>query len=135
MGGQEKNYSKEQGEAPERRVYEFGTVEDFWCMIHNTHSPSQLGSLWNYSLFRQQVSPAWEDPAFKRGGRWVLNLEKAKTETLDELWVCLCMALSVSHSRTMAATLCVVLLLPCESVEAKPHFGCQSRPGLNESWP
>lgn len=73
-------------------VHEFGTAEDYWCMIHHSFTPSRLGSS-DYSLFRAQMTPAWEDPSFKRGGRWVAKLEKLKSETLDELWVLLTMAL------------------------------------------
>lgn len=89
-------YSKDYGDTnwseQQRVVHEFGTAEDFWCMMHFSHPPSKLGSS-DYSLFRHNVTPAWEDPTFKRGGRWVVKLEKLKTDTLDELWKLLTMAL------------------------------------------
>lgn len=87
-----KDYQDAAWSTGQRRVHDISTVEDFWCMIHYSHSPSKLLSS-DYSLFRHQVTPAWEDSAFKRGGRWVVKLEKLKTETLDELWVLLTMAL------------------------------------------
>lgn len=76
----------------QRVAHEFDTAEDFWCMLHFAHPPSKLGSS-DYSLFRHGITPAWEDPNFRRGGRWVVKLEKLKSETLDELWVLLTMAL------------------------------------------
>nr|AMA65232.1 eIF4E-3 [Amphidinium carterae] len=76
----------------QRMVHEFGTVEDFWCMFHYSYPPSKLEHV-DYSLFKKGVTPAWEDPAFKGGGRWVIKLEKVKAQSLDDLWLSLCLAL------------------------------------------
>merc|ERR1719389_1265964 len=73
-------------------VHEFGTAEDFWCMSHFTFPPSKLENV-DYSLFKHGVTPAWEDPAFKNGGRWVLKLEKVRAQSLDDLWLSLSLAL------------------------------------------
>jgi len=73
-------------------VHEFGTVEDFWCMFNYSYPPSKLDSV-DYSLFKQGVTPAWEDSAFKNGGRWVVKLEKVKAQSLDDLWLTLCLSL------------------------------------------
>lgn len=73
-------------------VHEFGTAEDFWCMWHHSYSPSKLENV-DYSLFRKGIKPAWEDPAFKNGGRWLIKLEKVKAQSLDELWLSLNLAL------------------------------------------
>jgi translation initiation factor 4E len=90
--GQTKEYGDNTWSEGQRRVFDFQTAEDFWCMIHYAHQPSKLSTS-DYSLFRHNITPAWEDPAFRRGGRWVVKLEKLKMETLDELWVLLCLAL------------------------------------------
>mmetsp|Transcript_3032 Transcript_3032/g.5073 ORF Transcript_3032/g.5073 Transcript_3032/m.5073 type:complete len:247 (-) Transcript_3032:49-789(-) len=87
--------SKQQGgdwTETQRMVHEFGTVEDFWCMSHFTFTPSKLENV-DYSLFKNGVKPAWEDPAFKNGGRWVIKLEKVKAQSLDDLWLSLSLAL------------------------------------------
>lgn len=76
----------------QRMVHEFGTAEDFWCMSHFSYPPSKLENV-DYSLFKNGVTPAWEDPAFKNGGRWVVKLEKVKAQSLDELWLSLSLAL------------------------------------------
>jgi translation initiation factor 4E len=73
-------------------VHEFGTAEDFWCMHHYCFPPSKLENV-DYSLFKHGVTPAWEDPAFKNGGRWVIKLEKVKAQSLDDLWLSLSLAL------------------------------------------
>lgn len=73
-------------------VHEFGTVEDFWCMFNYSYPPSKLDSV-DYSLFKNGVTPAWEDPNFKSGGRWVVKLEKVKAQSLDDLWLTLSLAL------------------------------------------
>merc|ERR1719444_679964 len=76
----------------QRMVHEFNTVEDFWCMFHHVYPPSKLENV-DYSLFKEGVTPAWEDPAFKNGGRWVVKLEKVKAQSLDDLWLSLSLAL------------------------------------------
>jgi len=73
-------------------VHSFGTVEDFWCMFHNSYPPSKLENI-DYSLFKHGVTPAWEDPTFKSGGRWIIKLEKVKAQSLDDLWLSLVLAL------------------------------------------
>eukprot|EP00928_Gymnodinium_smaydae_P034998 TRINITY_DN24693_c0_g1_i1.p1 TRINITY_DN24693_c0_g1~~TRINITY_DN24693_c0_g1_i1.p1 ORF type:complete len:320 (+),score=57.64 TRINITY_DN24693_c0_g1_i1:84-1043(+) len=73
-------------------AHEFDTVEDFWCMTHFSSQPSSFENT-DYSLFESGVTPAWEDPRFKHGGRWLLKLEKIKAKSLDDLWLLLSMAL------------------------------------------
>eukprot|EP00435_Cladocopium_sp_Y103_P038770 s3347_g10.t1 len=76
----------------QREVHSFATVEDFWCMWHHAYTPSRFESV-DYSLFKKGVAPAWEDPALKNGGRWVIKLEKVKAQSLDNLWLSLNLAL------------------------------------------
>jgi len=76
----------------QRVVHDFGTAEDFWCMYRHSYPPSKLENA-DYSLFKHGVSPAWEDPTFKNGGRWVVKLEKVKAQSLDDLWLSLSLAL------------------------------------------
>ncbi|CAK9092124.1 unnamed protein product [Durusdinium trenchii] len=76
----------------QKEVHSFETAEDFWCMFHFSYPPSKLENV-DYSLFKQGVAPAWEDAAFKNGGRWVIKLEKVKAQSLDDLWLTLNLAL------------------------------------------
>lgn len=73
-------------------VQEFSTVEDFWCIVRHAYPPSMLVDA-NYSLFRKDVSPSWEDAAFVGGGRWVARLSRLGPQRLDSLWLTLKMAL------------------------------------------
>ncbi|CAE7358754.1 eIF4E1 [Symbiodinium sp. KB8] len=61
-------------------------------MFHFSYPPSKLENV-DYSLFKSGVAPAWEDAAFKNGGRWVIKLEKVKAQSLDDLWLSLSLAL------------------------------------------
>ena len=47
----------------------------------------------DYSLFKEGITPAWEDAALKNGGRWVMKLEKVRAQTLDDLWLSVELAL------------------------------------------
>lgn len=76
----------------QQKLHKFDTVEDFWCMFNHSYPPSRLENA-DYSLFKDGMTPAWEDPNFKNGGRWVVKLEKVKAQSLDDLWLSLCMAL------------------------------------------
>jgi translation initiation factor 4E len=73
-------------------VHTLQTVEGFWCLYNNINGPSQLSN-GDISLFKQGISPAWEDPACSNGGRWVMKLDKVRPESLDESWLNLILAL------------------------------------------
>lgn len=76
----------------QRAVYEFSTVEDYWCLATHSHQASKLDNA-DYSLFKNNVTPAWEDASCKQGGRWVAKLIKVKAQSLDNLWQALSLAL------------------------------------------
>jgi len=69
-----------------QNAHEFSTVEHFWCMHNNIHSPSSLGH-GDYYLFRKGINPDWNDPVFRRGGgRFVLQLP-SRYKHLDDAWL------------------------------------------------
>eukprot|EP00927_Polykrikos_kofoidii_P069804 TRINITY_DN65445_c0_g1_i1.p1 TRINITY_DN65445_c0_g1~~TRINITY_DN65445_c0_g1_i1.p1 ORF type:complete len:245 (-),score=51.91 TRINITY_DN65445_c0_g1_i1:80-814(-) len=82
------------GDSVDRRdcVQEFSTAEDFWCIARHAHLPSTLVDA-HYSLFKKDVSPSWEDPAFVGGGRWVARLSRLGSQRLDDMWLSMKMAL------------------------------------------
>ena len=57
-------------------------------MHNHIHAPSRLENA-DYSIFKKGVTPAWEDPACRNGGRWIVKLEKVRAASLDELWLSL----------------------------------------------
>ncbi|XP_045446336.1 eukaryotic translation initiation factor 4E1-like [Melitaea cinxia] len=64
----------------------FDTVEDYWCLYHHMKRPSELNSGQEYAVFKNNARPTWDDDANKRGGRWLINLEK-KSQALDDVWL------------------------------------------------
>ncbi|CAE7773824.1 eif4e [Symbiodinium pilosum] len=76
----------------QRTVHSFNTAEDYWCMYHHSYPPSRMEHV-DFSLFKDGITPAWEDPALKNGGRWVMKLDKVRAQTLDDLWLSVSLAL------------------------------------------
>lgn len=77
---------KKAWEDMQNKVYSFGTVEDFWCLYDHIKNASDLSDLNDYSVFKEHIRPMWEDPANKRGGRWVLTSKYLRND-LDNLWM------------------------------------------------
>lgn len=57
--------------------------------LYNHIKPSsELRQGSDYSLFKKGIMPMWEDKANKRGGRWLLSLEKKqRNNDLDRYWL------------------------------------------------
>ena len=50
--------------------------------------PSRLPPGSDYSLFKEGISPDWEDPRNKAGGRWIVNMDKKRrADNLDTCWL------------------------------------------------
>lgn len=73
-------------------VHTLHTVEDFWCLFNNINGPSALAN-GDITLFKQGISPAWEDPSCQNGGRWVMKLDKVRPDGLDESWLSMVLSL------------------------------------------
>lgn len=72
----------------QNKVTTFKTVEDFWCLQNNIVDASGLGDLNDYSLFKGDIRPMWEDKANYHGGRWILSFNKQhRPQDLDEMWL------------------------------------------------
>ncbi len=76
--------NKDQWQANQTKAMDLSTVEDFWRMHNHIHPPSKISSS-DYSLFREGITPAWEDKTCQRGGRWVAKTDK--TRGVDEAWL------------------------------------------------
>lgn len=77
---------KKAWEDMQNKVYSFGTVEDFWCLYDHIKNASDLNDLNDYSVFKEHIRPMWEDPANRRGGRWILTSKYLRSD-LDNLWM------------------------------------------------
>jgi len=72
----------------QRAIITFNTVEDFWALYNHIELASKLNAGCDYSLFKEGVKPMWEDDRNRRGGRWVINLNKSQRSTsLDNFWL------------------------------------------------
>lgn len=52
------------------------TVEEFWRCYSHLVRPNELVSPSDYHLFKQGISPLWEDEANQKGGKWMVRLRK-----------------------------------------------------------
>uniref|UniRef100_A0A1I7YUL1 eIF-4F 25 kDa subunit n=1 Tax=Steinernema glaseri TaxID=37863 RepID=A0A1I7YUL1_9BILA len=70
------------------------TIEDFWELVMEVRPASRLASTCDYNLFRDQIQPVWEVEENKRGGRWLINIERNRhPETIDIIWTELLVAM------------------------------------------
>jgi len=75
-------------EKNQREIASFQTVEDFWSLYNHIKPASELKQGTDYSLFKKGIRPMWEDDANKRGGRWLISLEKKqRNNDLDRYWL------------------------------------------------
>lgn len=69
-------------------VQTFDMVEDFWSTYNHIRHPSELNQGDDYSMFKNDIRPMWEDAANKNGGRWLLNVDKQyRRSKLDDFWL------------------------------------------------
>lgn len=88
-------------EEKQNEISTFDTVEDFWNLYNMIKYASELQPGNDYSLFKNNIRPMWEDPANANGGRWILSIQQ-QLNNLDELWlnvvcVCLCASFKCSY--------------------------------------
>jgi translation initiation factor 4E len=51
-------------------------VERFWRIYDHLKRPNDFRVTTEYHLFKEGISPTWEDPQNKLGGKWMLKLKK-----------------------------------------------------------
>lgn len=68
-------------------VSTFNTVEDFWSLFTHIKQPSEVKVGSDYSLFKEDIKPMWEDKANKNGGRWMITLGRNQRPELDRYWI------------------------------------------------
>lgn len=64
----------------------FNTVEDYWCLYHHMKVPSELRLGQDYMIFKKGIQPMWEDPQNKKGGRWLIMLDRLTNAQMDAIW-------------------------------------------------
>ncbi|GIY53918.1 eukaryotic translation initiation factor 4E-1A [Caerostris darwini] len=64
------------------------TVEDFWSLYNHLEVVSKIPIGCDYALFKHGIKPMWEDSRNKKGGRWLLNVQKSQRNTdLNNYWL------------------------------------------------
>jgi len=71
-----------------KKIYSFGTVEDFWSLWNNIKGAHELAPGSDYHVFKEGVQPMWEDKRNRSGGKWVLLLKNQFRKTqLNQYWL------------------------------------------------
>jgi len=70
-----------------RVVSPFSTVEDFWSVYNHIKSASEIRNGCSYFVFKEGLKPMWEDEGNRRGGRWLINLDRKQRHLLDAKWL------------------------------------------------
>ncbi|ENN76409.1 hypothetical protein HUJ04_006864 [Dendroctonus ponderosae] len=73
-----------------RLVGQVGTVEQWWALYSHLFRLNDIPTHRDLHLFKKGIRPMWEDPANKKGGKWVIRLKK---EQAARAWENLCMAM------------------------------------------
>jgi len=107
---------KDNWQNSQMNVYSFSTVEDCWRLFNNIKSPSRLGII-DFSIFKKDVTPAWEDESCRVGGRWIAKLDKKRLEDFDELWLTLVLTLVGEQMSSQGQSICGAVI----SLRAKAH--------------
>lgn len=82
-------YDNEKGkswESCQHQITSVDTVEDFWSLYNHIKLASEIKHGNDYSLFKNNIRPMWEDDQNKNGGRWIISLPRFYRE-LDSLWL------------------------------------------------
>lgn len=75
-------------EDQQNEVSSFDTVEDFWSLYNHIKGASEIKQGCDYSLFKKNIRPMWEDEGNKRGGRWIMSFPRtSRRQELDSLWL------------------------------------------------
>ncbi|EPS64601.1 hypothetical protein M569_10181, partial [Genlisea aurea] len=64
-----------------RPIFTFSTVEDFWGVYNNLHTPSKLATGADFHCFKHKIEPKWEDPICANGGKWTVTFPRGKSDT------------------------------------------------------
>jgi len=96
---------KDNWQNSQMNVYTFSTVEDCWRLFNNIKSPSRLGVI-DFSIFKKDVSPAWEDETCRHGGRWIAKLDKKRPQDCDDLWLTLVLTMVGEELSSAGPNIC-----------------------------
>ncbi|XP_017128862.2 eukaryotic translation initiation factor 4E1-like, partial [Drosophila elegans] len=81
------------------KIGSFSSVEAFWRLYYRIEPPSKLKLGSDYSLFKENISPMWEDPSNVQGVRWLIIVNRNSHDETDHMWldVLLCLIGEACH--------------------------------------
>ncbi|CAH6792216.1 unknown_gene_11175 [Phodopus roborovskii] len=116
-----KNDKSRTWQANLRLISKFVTVEDFWALYNHIQLSSNLMPGCDYSLFKDGIEPMWEDEKNKRGGRWLITLNKQqRRKSFDDYTDDVCGA--VVNVRAKGDKI-AIWTTECENRDAVTHIG------------
>jgi len=87
------------------RLCTVSTVEDFWFILKQVQSPSNIPAGYTYSVFRGDILPDWDHEDNKDGGRWMVSFPKSQRQMLDTRWMEVLVMLMGDHVGQMGSRL------------------------------
>jgi len=91
-------------------VFRFEYVEEFWGLVSQIQTASEVEVRGNYHLFREGIKPMWEDPGNKAGGKWVHGVPKKHRNNLNDFWADVMMLCIGNEGH--ASTVCGAVISP-----------------------
>ena len=67
-----------------KKIHEFDTVEDFWCIFQHLRKPDSCKPGIEFMMFKEPIKPMWEDEYNKNGGKISIKLRKEFTTIIWE---------------------------------------------------
>lgn len=72
----------------QHKIHDIYTVEEFWSLFNHLKKPSEIPSGGDYSFFKNDIQPMWEDPQNREGGRLtVIHVNPKQSAVADDVWL------------------------------------------------
>ena len=79
-----KTLDKKEYENQVKKIAEFDTIEDFWCIFQHLRKPDSCKPGIEFQMFKNPIMPMWEDENNKNGGKISIKLRKDYTTIIWE---------------------------------------------------
>ena len=79
-----KTLDKKEYENQVKKIAEFDTIEDFWCIFQHLRKPDSCKPGIEFQMFKNPIMPMWEDENNKNGGKISIKLRKDFTTIIWE---------------------------------------------------
>ena len=76
--------NQQPGKTLDKKVAEFDTIEDFWCIFQHLRKPDSCKPGIEFQMFKISIMPMWEDEHNKNGGKISIKLRKDYTTIIWE---------------------------------------------------